>query len=79
MMDAEGKETVSGSTNAGVTWTATAAAARAATATAATSQSDTEDLIIGYGAIWAEGHLGSNIRAGINFVPYALELSLIHI
>ena len=73
MMDAEGKETVSGSTNAGVTWGATAAAARAATATAATSQSDTEDLVIGYGSIWAEGHLGSNIRAGINFVPYALE------
>ena len=31
MLDAEGKETVSGSTNAGVTWGATAAAARAAT------------------------------------------------
>ena len=73
MLDAEGKETISGSTNAGTTWTATAAADRAATATAATTQSDTEDLVIGYAAIWAEGHLGSNIRAGINFVPYALE------
>ena len=73
MLDAEGKETISGSTNAGVTWGATAAAARAATATAATSESGTEDLVIGYGSIWAEGHLGSNIRAGINFVPYALE------
>lgn len=73
MLDAEGKETISGSTNAGTTWTATAAADRAATATAATTQSDTEDLVIGYGSIWAEGHLGSNIRAGINFVPYALE------
>lgn len=73
MLDAEGKETISGSTNAGTTWTATAAADRAATATAATTQSDTEDLVIGYAAIWAESHLGSNIRAGINFVPYALE------
>jgi hypothetical protein len=73
MMDAEGKETISGSTNAGVTWGETAAAARAATATAATTQNDTEDLVIGYGSIWAESHLGSNIRAGISFVPYALE------
>ena len=73
MLDAEGKETVSGSTNAGTTWGATSGAARAATATAATTQSDTEDLVIGYASIWAEGHLTSNIRAGINFVPYALE------
>ena len=73
MMDVEGKETISGSTNAGVTWTATGSAARAATDTAATSENGTEDIVIGYGAVWAEGHLGSNIRAGINFVPYALE------
>jgi hypothetical protein len=73
MLDAEGKETISGSTNAGVDWGATSAGTRAATDTAATSESGTEDLVIGYGAIWAEGHLGSNIRAGINFVPYALE------
>ena len=74
MMDAEGKETISGATGGDVTWGATSANARsAATATAATTQSDTEDLVIGYAAIWAEGHLGSNIRAGINFVPYALE------
>jgi hypothetical protein len=73
MMDAEGKETVSGSTNAGVDWGATSAGTRDATATAATTQSDTEDLVIAYGSIWAEGHLSSNIRAGINFVPYALQ------
>jgi hypothetical protein len=74
MMDAEGKETISGSTNAGIDKDADDDdVARAATATAATSQSDTEDLVIGYASIWAEGHLGSNIRAGINFVPYALE------
>ena len=73
MLDAEGKETISGSTNAGVDWGETSAGTRAATDTAATSESGTEDLVIGYGAIWAEGHLGSNIRAGINFVPYALE------
>ena len=37
MLDADGKETVSGSTNAGTTWGATAAGTRDATATAATS------------------------------------------
>tara|TARA_B100001175_G_C19509630_1_gene642980 strand:+ start:1845 stop:2585 length:741 start_codon:yes stop_codon:yes gene_type:complete len=73
MLDADGKETISGSTNAGTTWGATAAADRAATATAATSQNDSEDLIIGYGSLWAEGHLGSNVRAGLSYVPYALE------
>ena len=74
MLDAEGKETISGATGGDVTWGATSANARsAATATAATTQNDTEDLIIGYGALWAEGHLGSNIRAGFSIVPYALE------
>ena len=74
MLDAEGKETISGSTNAGIDKDADDDdVARAATATAATSQSDTEDLVIGYASIWVEGHLGSNFRAGINYVPYALE------
>ena len=73
MLDADGKETVSGSTNAGTTWGATSAGTRAATATAATTQTDSEDLVVGFASIWAEGHLTSNVRAGLSYVPYALE------
>nr|MBT6355346.1 hypothetical protein [Pelagibacteraceae bacterium] len=72
MLNAEGKETISGSTNAGTTWGAAAAAARAATSTSG-SQSETDEMVIGFGSIWGEAHLGSNLRAGLSYVPYALD------
>lgn len=73
MLSADGKETISGSTNAGVTWGATSAATRAATATAATSQNESDDMAMGFISGFAEAHLGSSVRAGVSFVPYALE------
>ncbi len=74
MLDAEGKETISGATGGDVTWGATSANARsAATATDATTQKDSEDLVVGFASLWAEAHLNSNVRAGLSYVPYALE------
>ena len=72
-LDAKGKETISGSTNAGVDWGATSAGTRAATATAATTQETEEELVIGYASIWGEAHLDENVRVGLSYVPYALE------
>ena len=36
------------------------------------SQSRSEDLMIGYAALFGEAHLGDNIRVGASIVPYSL-------
>jgi len=74
LLSVDGKETISGSTNAGTTWGETAAASRAATATAATTESGSDDLAIGYLTLFGElGLFDTGLRLGLSYVPYALE------
>ena len=74
LLSVDGKETISGSTNAGTTWGETTAATRAATATAATSEKGSEDVAIGYVSLFGElGLFDTGLRVGMSYVPYALE------
>ena len=74
MLSGDGKETSSGSTNAGVTWNATQGVARAATATDETTSKGSEDMAIGYVSLYGElGLFDTGLRVGLSYVPYALE------
>ena len=74
LLSVDGKETISGSTNAGTTWNETAAASRAATATAKTTDTKSDDLAIGYVSLFGElGLFDTGLRVGMSYVPYALE------
>ena len=74
LLDVTGKETISGSTNAGVDWGATAAGTRAATATAATSDKKSDEVGIAYFSMFGElGLFDTGLRLGMSYVPYALE------
>ena len=73
LLSVDGKETISGSTNAGYDWNE-GKNARAATATDATSQTTSDDLAIGYLALFGElGLFDTGLRVGLSYVPYALE------
>ena len=74
LLDVTGKESRSGSTNAGVDWGETAAGTRAATDTAATSQKQSDEVAIGYVSLFGElGLFDTGLRIGLSYVPYALE------
>ena len=74
LLDVTGKESTSGSTNAGFTWNATAAAARAATATAQTTDTKSDEVGIAYASVFGElGLFDTGLRVGLSYVPYALE------
>ena len=74
LLSVDGKETISGTTNAGVDWGDTSAGTRAATATAATTESTSDDLAIGYITLFGElGLFDTGLRVGLSYVPYALE------
>jgi hypothetical protein len=74
LLDVTGKESRSGSTNAGYTWNATAAAARAATDTAQVTDTKSDEVGIAYASVFGElGLFDSGLRLGLNYVPYALE------
>jgi hypothetical protein len=73
LLDVTGKETISGSTNAGFDWNE-GRNARAATATAATSDQESDEVGIAYTSIFGEISLfDSGLRIGLSYVPYALE------
>ena len=74
LLDVTGKETISGSTNAGTTWGEEEGAARAATATAATSTQESDEVGIGFVSMFGElGLFDTGLRIGLSYVPYALE------
>ena len=74
LLDVTGKETISGSTNAGTDRVESADVARAATATAATSTKESDEVGIAYASLFAElGLFDTGLRVGMSYVPYALE------
>tara|TARA_B100000795_G_scaffold259884_1_gene235243 strand:+ start:423 stop:1187 length:765 start_codon:yes stop_codon:yes gene_type:complete len=75
LLSADGKETITGSSNAGFTWNASASQARAATENAATTQKTNDELAIGYVSLFGEADVFrlTGLRVGISYVPYALE------
>ena len=74
LLDVTGKESRSGSTNAGFTWGETSAAARAATDTAQVTDTKSDEVGIAYASVFGElGLFDSGLRLGLNYVPYALE------
>ena len=73
LLSVDGKETVSGSTNAGFDWNE-GRNARAATDTDATTQTTSDDLAIAYLTLFGElGLFDTGLRVGLSYVPYALE------
>ena len=73
LLDVTGKETTSGSTNAGFDWNE-GKNARAATDTAATSTQESDEVAIGYLSVFGElGLFDTGLRVGLSYVPYALE------
>ena len=73
LLDVTGKETISGSTNAGFDWNE-GRNARAATDTAATSTTESDEVGIAYASVFGElGLFDTGLRLGLSYVPYALE------
>jgi hypothetical protein len=73
LLDVTGKETISGSTNAGFDWNE-GRNARAATDTAATSTTESDEVGIAYASVFGElGLFDTGLRIGLSYVPYALE------
>ena len=73
LLDVTGKETISGSTNAGFDWNE-GKNARAATATATTTDKKSDEVGIAYFSMFGElGLFDTGLRLGMSYVPYALE------
>jgi hypothetical protein len=73
LLDVTGKETISGSTNAGFDWNE-GRNARAATDTAATSTQESDEVGIAFVSVFGElGLFDTGLRLGLSYVPYALE------
>ena len=73
LLDVTGKETRSGSTNAGFDWNE-GKNARAATATATTTDKKSDEVGIAYASLFGElGLFDTGLRLGLSYVPYALE------
>jgi hypothetical protein len=74
MLSADGKETITGTSETNVIWGATSAAARTAGTESTSSSKGSEDLAIGYVSGFVEaGVFGTGLRLGLSYVPYALE------
>jgi hypothetical protein len=74
LLDVTGKESMSGSTNAGFTWDDDSAVARAATDTAQTTDTKSDEVGIAYASVFGElGLFDTGLRLGLSYVPYALE------
>ena len=74
MLSADGKETITGTSETNVIWGATSAAARTAGTESTSSSKGSEDLAIGYVSGFLEaGVFGTGLRLGLSYVPYALE------
>jgi ABC-type spermidine/putrescine transport system permease subunit II len=73
-LSADGKETLTGTSETNVVWGATSAAARTAGTETTKTTKEGDDLTIGYISVFGEIHLfDSPLRVGMSYVPYALE------
>jgi len=73
MLEADGKETITGTSERTNTWSEGVKTENAGTETT-TSTRGSEDVYIGYLALFGEVHLfDTGLRLGMSYVPYALE------
>ena len=74
LLSADGKETITGTSETNVVWNATAAQARTAGTESTSSSKGSDDMAIGYVSLFGEvGVFDTGLRVGISYVPYALE------
>lgn len=73
MLEADGKETITGTSTRARTWSEGTITTADGTSTT-TSTRGSDDVFIGYVALFGEVHLfDSGLRLGLSYVPYALE------
>ena len=74
MLEASGKETITGTSERSVSYGNNNTATTAAGVESTSSTKGQEDIYIGYVSLFGEAHLfDSGLRVGLSYVPYALE------
>jgi len=74
MLEANGKETITGTSEREVTFGNNNTSVQTAGVETTTSTKGKEDIYIGYVSLFGEAHLfDSGLRVGLSYVPYALE------
>jgi hypothetical protein len=74
LLTADGKESVSGTSERQVVWKDTFADAKTAGTRDTKTSEGEEKMAMGYVSLFSEIHLGdTGLRLGVNYVPYALE------
>jgi len=74
MLEADGKETITGTSERAVTYGNNNTRLRADGVSTTTSTKGAEDIYIGYVSLFGEAHLlDTGLRLGVSYVPYALE------
>ena len=74
MLEAGGKETITGTSERAVTYGTTNTRLRADGVSSTTSTKGSEDMFIGYVSLFGEAHLfDTGLRLGASYVPHALE------
>ena len=74
MLEASGKETITGTSEREVTFGNNNTSVQTAGVETTTSTKGQEDVYIGYVSLFGEAHLfDSGLRLGLSYVPYALE------
>ncbi|MDA9928132.1 hypothetical protein N9D53_01285 [Candidatus Pelagibacter sp.] len=74
VLEAKGKETITGTSQRNITYGNNNTALRADGVSSTSSTTGAEDAYIGYVALFGEAHLmDTGLRVGVSYVPYALE------
>jgi hypothetical protein len=74
LLEANGKETITGTSERAITYGNNNQALRADGVSSTSSTKGAEDVFIGYVSLFGEAHLlDTGLRVGVSYIPYALE------
>ena len=74
LLEADGKETITGTSERAVTFSNTNIRRKADGVSSTSTTKGAEDVFIGYVSLFGEAHLmDTGLRVGVSYVPYALE------